>query len=95
MKKKKYLPLYYKWMEKEFIDGGGGLCFAFDFVPEDLILFKPEDQSGYWAYWGEFGDTEILSQNVNDPKLRYDLLKRFNPLRQTIVLFMAAMNDEL
>lgn len=90
MKKKKYLPLYEKWMETGKIEGYGGLCHAFP--GSEIGLFEA---IGYWGYWADKGDTVILTQNVNDLEKKNALLYEFTPLRQTVVLFLAAMNDEL
>lgn len=62
-----------------------GLCNCLD--SEELELFKPDDASefyprNYWAYGGPHASINTVST-------------QFSPLRQTIVLFLAAMNDEL
>lgn len=60
-----------------------GLCGCAwgGYIDEELLfLFKPEYAS-MWSYWAS-GDN------------RYSK-KSFSPLRQTIVLFMAAINGEL
>lgn len=66
----------------------GGLCQASDkkIISKELLnLFEPLDCTFGW--WG-----------VGDKQIKYTLLERleaFTPLRQTIVLFMAAINNEL
>lgn len=82
---KKYLPLYEKWMETGRIpcvvgvETIGGLCSIF----HDDKLFKLMEPVPYKAgYWGD---------DVNYG-CDYDT---FTPLRQTIVLFLAAMAGEL
>lgn len=86
-KKKKYLPLYYKWMELGGLPKSNGLCDEFgSFISQEFDplfeLMLPDHHgimSGYWA----------KEDNASD------LGAHFGPLRQTIVLFMAAMNGEL
>ena len=91
MKKKPYLVKYEKWMrEGELPDNG--LCNSIDFLSQekkifrlfvptekDLLELEAEGKSG--IYWGSDG---ILNSE-------YVL----TPLRQTIVLLCAAVNDEL
>lgn len=97
-KKTKYLELYYEWMEKgEVIETPhtytyGGLCSTELFNSKDFWdLFKPEDtervgvhQHAYWAAGVRF-------KTAKNRKCTHG----FTPLRQTIVLFLAAMNGEL
>jgi hypothetical protein len=95
MKKKyRYLPLYEEWMEKGSIPGKG-LCGSLDkegrellknFVPTDEdanVLMEDDWGSWYWGSGLKYSD-DVIEQ-------RYS----FTPLRQTIVLLMAAMNNEL
>jgi len=103
MKKKKYLPLYYKWMEAGRMLAGhnretSGLCDYFKDLhngnecdelfelmkptEEDFEELKREGKSCYtWASELPFG---IKGEFYT-----------FTPLRQNIVLLMAAMNGEL
>lgn len=83
-KKKKYLPLYYKWMEAGQLPEFGLCCSLerYDGYDQLLLLFAPEDRweaCGFWA--ATPGNWE-------------DELQQFTPLRQTIVLLMAALNGE-
>lgn len=90
MRKKKYLPLYYKWMETGLIDGIGGLCNNFahwnivkqewEYPDKIFKLMTPLDmpEETYWA-----SDVDMYEP--------YE----FGGLRQNIVLLMAAMNGEL
>lgn len=60
-----------------------GLCSCAwqGYINEELLfLFKPEEAS-IWSFWA-----------TGDGGYTY---KSFSPLRQTIVLFMAAINNEL
>ena len=96
IRKKKYLPLYEKWLEKGTMPFDkkmdvSGLCDYFGedslfqlIIPtnEDFNQLESEGKSTYlWA-------SDLL---WNDDREFYT----FNPLRQNIVLFMAAMNNEL
>lgn len=93
MKRNKHLSFYKDCMKdgKQLPTGQsciyhGGLCsiaHAGLISKELLDLFRPEP--GVLAYWG----TEYNGANLN--VLAFD----FSPLRQTIVLLMAAMNNEL
>jgi hypothetical protein len=96
MKKKKYLPLYYKWMESERLPHNGlcncfGLCYSED---------KWESGEGYEDFEIMFplpyDDVNIECRNYwgAGEKVR-NLHVAFTPLRQNIVLFLAAMNNEL
>lgn len=93
----KYLPLYYKWMEAKKIDSDplsskfGGLCGSSLFNDENFNIFIPTDEERlgtYSAYWA-FGRKK---KYIGNEKLHR---WAFTPLRQNIVLLMAAMNNEL
>lgn len=88
----KYLPLYYKWMEKGRLPYDG-LCHSIT-DHKYLDLFD-DGRGGYWAYYTEYYDHPIYTQDIKDAVLRRELCYAFNPLRQNIVLFLAAMNNEL
>ncbi len=94
---KKSTPLLDLYTES-IIDGVlpcHGLC---DSVPSDNIkllkLFQPKrefKEADYWAFdgnhrsfWNEYGGLDA-----------YHVMFTFTPLRQTIVLLLAAMNNEL
>lgn len=67
-------------------DNNGGLCGCADAGLIDrnvLLMFEPDTGEPYWG----LGDYEYSS--LKETRLR------FTPLRQTIVLFMAAINNEL
>jgi len=96
MKKKegKYLKFYKECMETGKLpiheDGDyGGLCFCLD-KDENFTLLKPINDGGYWAYDG----SNIYEEDL-DRKTAPIVKQKFTTLRQTIVLFMAAMNNEL
>ncbi len=97
-KEKKYLKLYKEWIKTgkigtDSVGNHNGLCNTHKLGSDPLFeLFIPniEDEvqlekdglsTSYWA----------SGQDKND----YDNNYAFTPLRQTIVLFLAAMNDEL
>lgn len=101
-KKKKYLPLYEKWMASGVIDNSPGIDSANGMC--DLFkkhrLWKrvsadPKDKQVLWyenieiIWWGS-GFSESLF--YKDP---VKVKSEFTPLRQTLVLFMCAMNEEL
>lgn len=85
--KKKYLALYEEWMKTKVLPGGG-LCVVMG--RDDLFkLFLPTDEERYElskeatpvCWWGRESFNEFIYE--------------FGPRRQTIVLFMAAINNEL
>lgn len=82
----KYLELYYKWMEsgKLPIDG---LCRCFP--KNELFRLMIPVSPMYVLYCGYMGDIITIEYWEGD---RY---KDFSPLRQNIILFLAAMNNEL
>ncbi len=85
-KKKKYLPLYYEWMENFYLPRPG-LCKS---VGEEVTnLFGPSGEyindKWFWGFNGDEWEDETAMQRCY----------LFTTLRQTIVLFLAAMNDEL
>jgi hypothetical protein len=95
MKKKyRYLPLYEEWMENGSIPGEG-LCGSLDkegqellknFVPtneDENVLMEDDYSIEYWGSGLKYSDDVI------------EKMYSFTPLRQTIVLLMAAMNGEL
>lgn len=75
----------------------GGMCAIRLFKTEEFKLFVPQNfeelgpyhatfpDGGYWAYDGY----ETCADNFTERRLQ------FSPLRQNIVLFLAAMNGEL
>jgi hypothetical protein len=99
MKKKKYLPLYYKWIKEGKLPGYG-LCFSFGDLDgqyvrqhDPISIFEPLNDEEYsplkeyklWqCFWAADGETNGRH-----------LMGKFTPLRQNIVLLMAAMNGEL
>lgn len=83
--KKKYLPLYFKWMKNGGWMPEAGLCNCFgDFVTAEYDdLFKimiPDNVDMLPSAWAG-GENDSV----------YD----FTELRQNIVLLMAALNNEL
>lgn len=90
-KTKKLIDLHKEWMGMgtmgEPENGGGGLC---NVVPVEyktnLCCFIPKQ---YRVFWGS--DTRIGSTNENYKTVAY----KYTELRQTIVLFICAMHNEL
>lgn len=87
MRQKKLIDLYKEWMETGTLPGDG-LCNS---VPKeyksDLRKLEPECYYTFWAY--PLTDQQQLDHSY------YDMAYSFTPLRQTIVLFICAMNNEL
>lgn len=87
----KLIDLYKKWMvvgeicDRRNAGGTGGLCNA---VPKKYLcqirLFEPDCCKAYWA-----------SQTPNDDLISDKAVFGLNDLRQTIVLLICAMNNEL
>ena len=92
----RYLPLYYEWMKKGLLPSHG-LCHSLDEFRHPTKFFWlltpdeefSDDTAMYWGFIGEkYTEKYYKSDDV-------DKLFKFTPLRQNIVLFMAAMNGEL
>lgn len=97
MKKKKYLAIYYKWINAGKMMGvecryhpekTSGLCDAFR-DDELFELINPTDQDVY-ELEKEGLNTFCWASGSSDC-----CFHEFTPLRQNIVLLMAAMNGEL
>ena len=87
---KKYLEFYHKCMKTGRLPKTG-LCYCFDHN-EDIKLFYPPSDNGFWGYDGRNIPGLYFKEFGVSP---YDLRFAFTPLRQNIVLFLAAMNNEL
>jgi hypothetical protein len=103
-KKPKYLACYKRWMKTGLIPDAG-LCNVFGTVKEHpdkweflkhplFDLFKPDqpfrfNQSDARTYWGYGKSIKNEAGYLNN------YVREFSELRQTIVLLMAAMNNEL
>lgn len=92
MKKKRYLPLYYKFIESGLMDEAG-LCRVIMYhigMDEAILfydLFSPTcEEAGDDAFW-----LSTILEKISDPIYTY----RFNEMRQNALLLMAAMNNEL
>lgn len=82
--KNKYLPLYYRWMKTGKLPNQNGLCGELG-----------RTQSGNWSF--EENPLFLLLMPDNANTWYYwagGTGVSFNPLRQNIVLLMAAMNGE-
>lgn len=78
----KHLQFYMDCIETKEMPNAGLCCNAWrGYIDEDILdLFAPKNESPF-AYWAN--------------RRRNDCAYKFNYLRQTIVLFMAAINNEL
>jgi len=90
---KKYLKLYKQWMTSGEMTSGG-LCDIFGVYDELFNLVKPDE---YDKQQLELEDLPRWLWGYGLPKTGYlnDQFYTFTPLRQNIVLLMAAMNGEL
>lgn len=93
MRKKKYLTLYYQWAQTGRLHWNG-LCLSLGNDKTFTELLSPDSPNGYYSvfYWGWAGEKRTLEYMRAPIK---DRMYEFTPLRQNIVLFLAAMNDEL
>lgn len=82
-----YLPLYYKWLEKGEMHSPG-LCAS---LGSQSILFIELFDDEVWGYWGYCGFSIRGDDKACTRKVKF----KFTELRQNILLFMAAMNNEL
>jgi hypothetical protein len=91
----RYLTFYYKFMDRGVIPNFG-LCNVFDNgLDNDLFeLLKPtpEDKAEIIS---EGLSTSAWGSGLPTPSDVDGLLTKFTPLRQNIVLLMAALNNEL
>lgn len=80
----KHLKFYYESMNDDIMPFSGLCnCVVQGYLDrETFYLMEPENMRGSMAYWAS-GDKDRSYQHI------------FTPLRQTIVLFMAAINNEL
>lgn len=92
--KPKYLKLYKKWMKDQRLPHGRGLCYElanlYDKHGEALLdLLSPtsDDDDSLRDNWLE---TRHWGSDAPDKQLGV-----FTPLRQNLVLLMAALNNEL
>lgn len=88
----KYLKFHFECMETGRMKITG-LCKAFR-NDEFFKLIDPDngDNNSYWGFDGERNPDEMeIATEVECDNRRY----KYTELRQTVVLFMAAMNNEL
>ena len=89
----KYLSLYYEWLSTGLLPTGG-LCQCLSEIDRQgtINLFKPK-RARHNAFWGYDGKNRVLWGIYCE----FDeaVAREFTPLRQNIVLLMAAMNGEL
>lgn len=87
----KHLQFYMDYFNKEHMPGYG-LCFLsrHGYISDELLeLFEPNGPET--DILGQAGrDTAYWASDSDDP-----MMFKFTSLRQTIVLFMAAINNEL
>jgi hypothetical protein len=82
----KYLPLYYKWTNNGRMPLDG-LCNSLNHDREFSDIFCQHSLDGFWGYAGR------STSNLSDTNPL--ACSEFTPLRQNIVLLLAAMNNEL
>lgn len=83
--KKKYLPLYYEWMEVKYLPGRSGLCLALC-----MALDKP------YGYFNNSIFTEHDYDKEESANFWFEEKRGvFTPNRQNILLLLAAENNEL
>ena len=88
----KYLRFYYKCMSEGLLPSIG-LCASLG--KESVSIFDEDAIHPKWGrewYWGYDGE-RCFEDLASDEKSMY--ARAFTPFRQTIVLFLAAMNNEL
>lgn len=88
----KYLPLYYKWMRTGEISGDG-LCDCE--LGELFNLLRPTDHDMAIIRRKGLCDTFWASDLPCCGPFKFSEESDFTPLRQNIVLLMAAMSGEL
>jgi hypothetical protein len=79
----KYLKLYYEWIKTGVIPSNG-LCSIF--CHDELFQLIDPERGDRITYWGHEAENTVC-----DIEKWYE----FTPLRQNVVLLMAAMNNEL
>ncbi len=65
--KKKYLPLYRKWMKAGKLPFKSGLCYCLsDLVDYDHEIYINAGADAEWEHWqeAEFGDFDETRQNM-------------------------------
>jgi hypothetical protein len=86
-KKIDYLKLYNEWIITERLPDAG-LCYSLESNSELIDVFAPEGVDSETEYWASEPDTTTWCDYL-------DHFKRFNPLRQNIILLLAAINNQL
>lgn len=94
----KLIDYHHQWMETRCVPNQG-LCNTMDCFNHDewlkyyillIKFFKPDTyEQAYWAYGVKYPEGVLSAQEI---KL---ITTKYTPLRQTIVLFICAMYDEL
>lgn len=88
----KIMPLYHQWMVSGKMSHSGLCQTPIGKIPILLDLFEPSDKMLESMDWRNLSLGWWASElRMDDPKKHYT----FTPLRQTIVLFCAAINGEL
>lgn len=92
--RRSYLELYNEWMRLGHLPSHG-LCGSVGEHDYMLSLMSPskEYSPSYWGYDPEAEDISWYNSYMGQNPIQ--VMHEFTPLRQTILLFMAAMNDEL
>jgi hypothetical protein len=93
-KKTPFLDFYNENIKSGYMPYSG-LCSHFELDCLRLIeMFEKRcdifDESWFWGF-----DGEVRTYDKMTEAMAYDYERKFTPLRQTIVLFCAAINEEL
>jgi hypothetical protein len=98
------IDLYADWATARELPGDSGLCNYIPqayrnelklFVPDQLELIELSLEGISTVYWANNKPYHWYSSVLKYDLNQYRIRKAFNPFRQTIVLFICAMHNEL
>lgn len=101
MSKLNYLQYYFLCLESGEMYSQGLCNLRPEACPDFHELIKPD--APYWGFWGYDGrqlkdnKVGVQDRDTNEilPINRNELMYKFTPLRQNIILLLAAINGEL